>query len=312
MRPPGLPRMLKRFFSARHTGWIAAAHQGDALDLVHVSRDGSGRPQLHQAVRQAGVEGDLAARIASATRASGLRKGRHTWLLHGLDYQILQVDTPDVPEAEQRNALRWQLKDALQQRVEDSVFDLLPLPPPAHARGRPPALVIAAARAALAPVVQAFSAARLDLAAIDVPELALRNIAALHNTAPRGIVLLHFDADGGLLVVCHEGELVTSRRLDVSADQLALADDLRVSRYERLGLELQRSLDNFDRQYSHIPLERLVLSVPPEAASIIDFLASNLYIPVEPLDLGALMGGTGQLGACSLLTLGAALRSEPA
>lgn len=304
--------MLKRFFSARHAGWIAAAHQGDALEFVHVGRDDSGRPLLHQATRQDDPAAGLAARLTAATRGTGLRKGRHSWLLHGLDYQILQVETPDVPEAEQRSALRWQLKDALQQPVDDSVFDLLPLPPQANARGRPPALVIASARAALAPVVQAFTAARLDLAAIDVPEMALRNIAALHVTAPRGIALLHFDADGGLLVVCHEGELVTSRRLDVSAAHLALADDLRLSRYERLGLELQRTLDNFDRQYSHIPLDRLILSVPPEAASIIDFLASNLYIPVEPLDLSALMGGTERLGACALLTLGAALRSEPA
>ena len=157
----------------------------------------------------------------------------------------------------------------------------------------------------------AIQSARLQLASFDVPEMALRNIANLYDTAPRGIALLHFDERGGLVVVCHEGELVTSRRFDVTAPQLALADDLRVARFERIGLELQRSLDNFDRQYSHIPVAKLVVSIPPDGESIIDFLASTLYIPVEALDLAPRVDGLERLGGSALLTLGAALRSEP-
>ncbi len=302
--------MLKNIFAKRQTGWIATSRQGDALDVVHVCHGTDGRPRILASRRLDAYATDPVATLAAAGMRE-LRRGHFTFLLLQDEYQLLQVDAPDVPEAEQRNALRWQLKDMLHQSVDDSVFDTMPITPPASSRNRPPSLVVAAARQTLAPTIRAFQAARLDLAAIDIPEMALRNLAVLHDTAPRGVALLHFDARGGLVVVCHDGELVTSRRFDVTADQLALADDSRLPRFERIGLELQRSLDNFDRQHSHIPLAKLLVSVPSGADSLIDFLAGNLYLPVEPLDLGTQVDQFERLSDCSLLTLGAALRSLP-
>jgi MSHA biogenesis protein MshI len=299
--------MLRKFLPTKQTGWTAAVRNGDAIEVVRVCRSAGARPRVTATRTLDAYTANPAACLAGA-RTRELAGGPFTFLLQQDEYQLLQIDTPDVPEAEQRNALRWQLKDMLHQSAEDSVFDALPIAPPASSRGRPPSLVVAAARQTLAPTVRAFQAARLDLAAIDIPELALRNLAVLHDTAPRGVALLHFGASGGLVVVCHDGELVTSRRFDVTADQLTHSDDLHSTRFERIGLELQRSLDNFDRQYGHVPLAKLLVSVPPCADSLIDFLASNLYIPVEPLDPGALVDDFENASGSTLLALGAALR----
>jgi len=303
--------MLKKLLSTKQTGWAAAVRHGDAIEVVRVCRSAGARPRVTATRRLDAYTANPAACLAGARSREWLG-GHFTFLLQQDEYQLLQIDTPDVPEAEQRDALRWQLKDMLHQSAEESVFDVLPIAPPASARGRPPALVVAAARQTLAPTVRAFQAARLDLAAIDIPEMALRNLAVLHDTAPRGVALLQFGASGGLVVVCHDGELVTSRRFDVTAEQLARSDELHSTRFERIGLELQRSLDNFDRQYSHLPLAKLLVSVPPCADSLIDFLASNLYIPVEPLDPGKLVDNVENMHDAALLALGAALRSPTA
>lgn len=304
--------MFRSFFTDKLTGWTAAARQGQALHIVQARHEPGGRPSILRASRLDDYADDPAACLARADPTHKLRSTRFNFLLSPDDYQLLQVDTPEVPEAERRTALRWQLKDALNQGVDESVFDVVSLPATASTRGREPSLVVAAARTTLAPIVQTFQRARLPLRAIDVPEMALRNLAILHDSAPRGIALLHIDDGGGLVVMCHEGRLVTSRRFELGANALARDDEQRIGRFERLGLELQRSLDNFDRQYNHIPLSRLLVAVPERAASVIDFLASTLYIPVEALDLNTRLDGWDRLGDCSLLALGAALRAEPA
>ena len=84
---------------------------------------------------------------------------------------------------------------------------------------------------------------------------------------------------------------------------------------ERLVLEFQRSLDNFDRQYSHIPISKVVLSCYPPVDKLIDDLRESTYVLVAELDLSAVMSfpsvpelKSPQCQAKNLLAIGAALR----
>ena len=56
--------------------------------------------------------------------------------------------------------------------------------------------------------------------------------------------------------------------------------------FERIALELQRSLDHFDRQFSNIPLAHLLLAPLPEELGLSVYLAANLSAPVEAVNLG--------------------------
>jgi copper chaperone CopZ len=56
--------------------------------------------------------------------------------------------------------------------------------------------------------------------------------------------------------------------------------------FERIALELQRSLDHFDRQFSNTPLARLLLAPLPEEVGLSTYLAGNLSAPVESVNLG--------------------------
>src|SRR5438067_7603301 len=49
---------------------------------------------------------------------------------------------------------------------------------------------------------------------------AQRNISALLEPEGRGVAMLSFDADGGLLTVTFKAELYLARRIDVTLEQL--------------------------------------------------------------------------------------------
>ena len=77
---------------------------------------------------------------------------------------------------------------------------------------------VAAGQPAVASVMGAFGEGKVPLAAIDIPELAQRNVAALFEEPNRGLAFLHLDESGGLLTITFRGELYAVRRIEVSAN----------------------------------------------------------------------------------------------
>ena len=164
-----------------------------------------------------------------------------------------------------------------------------------------------------------FVEAKIPLGVIDIPEMAQRNIAQLLEPEGRGIAFLSFSAEGGLLTMTFGGELYLSRHIDVKLQQLGNYDEQqKIEWFDRVTLELQRSFDHFDRQYHFITLAKLVLGpMGSGGTGLQEYLASNLHLPVERLDLESVLdiSGTPELRQPEsqqryFLTLGAALRLE--
>ena len=81
-------------------------------------------------------------------------------------------------------------------------------------------------------------------------------------------------------------------------------------------LELQRSLDNFDRQYSHIPISKVVVASYPHVENLVADLRESTHVPVVNMDVSGWIDFTGvpelmdtQYQAKNLLAIGAALRT---
>jgi MSHA biogenesis protein MshI len=129
--------------------------------------------------------------------------------------------------------------------------------------------------------------------------------------------MLSFDADGGLLTITYKAELYLSRRIDVTLEQLLERDsDRQHAHFDKITLELQRSLDHFDRQFSFVNVLKLLLA-PTGAEGLHEHLAEHLYMPVEAMTLDDVfdLGKYPELQDVRqqqrfLLTLGAALRHE--
>jgi len=234
------------------------------------------------------------------------------------EYQMLLVEAPNVPADEMKTAVRWKIKDGLNYHIDDATVDMVRIPASKYASGRPQSLyAIAAANGVIQERVTLFEHAKLELDVIDIPEMAQRNIAALFEHDDRALVVLAFDDYGGLITFTAGGELYLSRRIEISTGQLLDADEgLRQQYRDRVETELQRSLDYFDRQYNHLPLDRVLVCVPDETG-LVEFLASELGVKVQKLDLSQVMDisavpalAEGEFVMHALPVLGAALRQE--
>lgn len=307
-----------RFFKqpVKTDGWLALVPQGEHLAAARVAPVAGGKPKVALASLVAGgasVEG--LERLGRELRAS---MSYCSTVLAGGHYQMLTVDAPNVPAEELRTAVRWRLKDMLDFHVDDATIDVLDIPADKSATARGHSMFAVAARNSVIEGRQKlFAQAKIKLVAIDIPEMAQRNISALLEADGRGLAMLSFDEDGGLLTVSFKGELYLSRRIDVTLEQLLDPEHERKHlRFEKITLELQRSLDHFDRQFHFISVARLLLA-PSTITGLEEYLSSNLYTPVARFDLADVfdLSSVPELAEPTsqqklFIALGAALRRE--
>jgi MSHA biogenesis protein MshI len=199
------------------------------------------------------------------------------------DYQFIVVEKPDVPPAELQSAMKWKLKDIAGMAPDAFSFDLLAIPgadgEAANARSM---YAVIAPNDKLKRQVRKLDEARFGLSVIDIPETAQRNIATLFEQPDRGTAFLFFDDAGGLLTISYRAELYHARRVELKySDLLAAGGEARTELLDRVVLELQRTLDHFERQFSFIPLNRILLGPEPGDSGMLAYLKSNLSVPVE-------------------------------
>lgn len=308
---------MSMFSKKQRPGWLCLNLHADRVDLSHVLLTGKPRPEilLCESFRKEGSDIDTLKRLR---KELNLDRYQCTTLLKTSQYQMFAVDAPNVPAAEAKNAVRWSLKDMIDYPVETAMVDAVNVPGSDSAGRTAQMLAVAARNDTIAATVQPFNDADIDLEVIDIPELAQRNIAKLLEEDGRGLAMLCFDDAGALLTFTGGGELYQARRIEVSLRDFAPATDVE-SRYDRVALELQRSLDNFDRQFRNVAVSRLIVSPVPDGEQLLAYLSANLAVPVSMLDLGQIVDFPGvpelrdplRQSQC-LQLIGAAMREERA
>jgi MSHA biogenesis protein MshI len=223
------------------------------------------------------------------------------------------VVSPEVPEGELREALRWQIRDLVDFPLEEAVIDVFQVPRGHLREGARTAYVVVARQALVRQRVALLEDARLKIEAIDIPELVLRNLINLLPEAERGMAFLYFGADSGLIIVTRGQELCLARNLQVGASSLSAGGSALDSTVESIALEIQRSFDFYERSFAQKPIGSLVVA-PQEfdAGGLLAGLRSALGIQVNTLDLAEILECPETLpehpGRC-LLAIGAALRT---
>jgi MSHA biogenesis protein MshI len=305
---------------AMGSGWTSVVFGTDRIAVAEVAQRRDARPLVRacDSFAREGGDLDVLKRLKQAKRVGQNHCVTQLW--HG-QYQLLQVEVPDnlsddTPAAEMRDAMRWRIKEMVDFAVDQAGIDVMPIP--AQGSRARQMWVVAASHGALRPRVELFQNAKTELEAIDIPEMAQRNLSHLFEEANRGLALVAFDnreKGGGRLTITYQGELYMTRHIDVSGPELAApgADHL----HERVLLDIQRSLDNFDRNFSSISLNRLLVGPLPGGEAFLDYLRSNLSLPVasanlaEVLDIDAVPRlAEATLQADAWLALGAALREQ--
>jgi MSHA biogenesis protein MshI len=309
---PSIVLSLRR--TKAQPGWVAMAPQGGRVHAVHVVSEAGSKPALRWACSEPWADPVQALRTLRRVRA--LQQHRTVALLQHAQYQLLTLDAPELPRVEWRDAMRWRLKDMVDFPVDSAGVDVIDIPADPQQRRAPSLIAIAAPRSALQPLADAASDAGTPWHAIDVPETALRNIAVLAAEPGRGEALLHVGRAHSTLVVTAQGELLMSRHIEVTLDQLTEPDEgLRQQSFERASLELQRTLDNVERQFSHANLARLQVAPGAPLLGFIEYVRDLVYVPVTAFDLASVIDLSAVPGltdpseqAAYLPAIGAALR----
>ncbi|GGX87350.1 agglutinin biogenesis protein MshI [Massilia dura] len=274
-------------------GWLAVNAGAAGVTAAVVRRTvgdrpddkAAGKPAVLAAAFHPCTRAEAAGLIARVGRELGAAEHLCTSVLVPGEYQLLALEAPNVPADELKTAVGWRLKDMIDFPVPEATIDVLDIPVAPNGPAHNHQVFAVAARNGIIEALQnLYVEAKVDLGAIDIPEIAQRNVSALLEPAGRGLAMLAFDEHGGLLTVTFRGELYLARRMDITLGQVEGPLEQRQNLYDRIALELQRSLDNFERQFQYVAVSKLVLA-PTGSSGLHDYLSANLYLPVDPLDL---------------------------
>ena len=287
-----------------------------------VLRSGVERQVDHQGTgsQNAGLDA-----LVRSLKALGLDGFDVSVMLRPEQYQLLRIRAPAVPADELRAAVRYQIVKMLDTPVDDVTIDVMRV-----GDGRPRGVghlaghlfVVAAKRTVIASMLSLSKAMRWTVAVIDIQETAQRNLqTALALREGRGFsgranaALVLLDSFHAVLTICADGELFYARRFDLPKDFLASAWEVNEDdSADRFLLEVQRSLDLWDRMWVSLPLDRIWLYAGPRSEDLASWLTQQLGQTVRAMDLSEEFAGfkceTAADEALCLPLLGLMLRTE--
>lgn len=234
------------------------------------------------------------------------------------DYVLHLIESPNVEPQELRKAVRWKIKDLLDMKVDDAVLDLFPVPDDAY-RGRQNMLyVVAALKSRITAIAKMVTDCGLNLAAIDIPELAMKNLTSALIDDRNGLGFADLRKTGSTFNLSRNGDLYLTRRINTQVPADVMNSQDWESLRDKLTLEIQRTLDYYESQMGQPQISKVMLAPrSSDLAALANVLDSSLSVQVEGLDLQAVLKGavelTPELQQASLTAIGAAMRGwQPA
>jgi len=237
-------------------------------------------------------------------------------------YSLLQVESPNVKADEMRAALQWKIKDMIDFHVDEATIDLFELPLTARSgSGSVKMLNVVVARSALIRRrVELLHAADIEPRAIDITELALRNVAQAcmrgESTTHAAMYLLPHNV---YIEIADCDSLYLSRNIETSLAQLASSSgsdgsSWSDSSHEMLSLEMQRSMDYYESQYGNGPAaEMRIFQKIDNDDTFVDFARQQLSFKINTESIQDFIPGIEQLEEHMLPdclpAIGAALRA---
>lgn len=314
-------------------GYVGLALAHDGFTLCHVVRGDAPQARLEHVHHVSGLTHDeRAAALGEYVDQNALASTDCIVVLPAEDYTLRLLDRPQVEESEIASALHWLVKEVIDYDPSDAQIAHCALPEDAQ-RGRDARIFVGIARKdRVGEIATLVGESGLHLAAIEVAEMALRNLVDELPEQVAGTAMLDLGEKSGLLALCHESQLYFSRTLGTGTGQIDNAigneislddgpDDDELSHHVRslldeLLLEIQRSLDYYESELGKAPASRLVIG-PSEAeiSLYVPYLSEQLRpVRVEQLDLNALVDCDdvlrNDLQTRMLLALGGGLRGE--
>lgn len=239
------------------------------------------------------------------------------------EYHLLMVEAPDVNKDELRSAMRFRIKDLIDFDINDAVIDVFDAPDSKSVGQGNLVYAVVARASSVKERIDRLNDAGLKLDIIDIPELALRNVASLLPEDVAGVALLYVDRHQGLITITKQSQLYLSRTINAGYDRLpeailSVLDDEDCLRWlDQVVIEVQRSMDYYESHFGQPQLSSLVIApLGKEIPGLAEYLSEQLQINVRILDVNELIDSKESIAsetqARCLMAIGTALREEQA
>ncbi len=283
-------RLLSGLSGSDNSGCVGIEMNAQGLTLSHCSIDSKERVNHCEVLLN--LDGQSASeQLKQRIHDLKLEGSETNVVLPASSYNLLLVEAPKVPEAELAEAIRWKVKDMMPYPLDETLTEVFHLPANSS-KGRAMVYVVAAREVDVRDMMALVESADLKLNSIDIQELALRNIVESQVDTSRGVGVVHMEQGRGTLVLIQNGDMYLSRQFDVPYNA-GLFDELPD---DQLILELQRSLDYYERQMGQVPPKSIVLCGENISADkITPTLQEAFSAEVSVLSLSGVVAGTEPL-----------------
>lgn len=292
----------------------------DRIVMARIRRNKDASPVLN--LCQLKESRNLALRdseLKSLAHQNGIDRQACSTLVPFGQYQLLIVDAPNVNAEEMKAAVRWKVKDLIDFDINDAIVDVIDIP---DQKSADKVYAVVAKKPFVDQQVKQLTAAGFQLDTVDIPEMAMRNMAMLVPEDVAGVAMLYLDQKRGLITVSRQSELYLSRHIDIGYAEfetlLVNEDKQRIQDYaDKIVIELQRSLDYYESNFNLAAINNVLIAPTPSVIPDIDrYIQNQLGVNCRYLDLNALIDMEKpleqQMQWASFLSIGTALRTGEA
>jgi MSHA biogenesis protein MshI len=272
---PLIDKINTLFSKKESTDIVGVSLQPDSLSYCY-------RPLNTPPVCEKITKPNLPASISALTDEIGGNGLCHIVLSAG-QYQIVQVDKPNVPDTEINAALKWQVKDLVPFKPDNMVVDYFD--GPQLSVNTEKINVVCADLAELSAIVAHVTDNQLDIALITTVEFAFAQLIPASDIATL-LVCQHANEDLLILIV-KQGKIFFQRRIRGLAQiSHKSEDELVMGCVDTLSLEIQRSTDYFERQLKQAPIKEIQVIIPMDnEAFLVRKISENTNVPVNLLSM---------------------------
>jgi MSHA biogenesis protein MshI len=206
------------------------------------------------------------------------------FLLQRRDYEINQVEKPQMKDEELEQSLRWALTSVVEYSAAEANLDWIDIPQDQSQAGKPAQVYLVSSQKKLVDQkVDLFQQGGLKLDAVDIRETSQRNLASLFEKPGQGVLLVFVESTGLQITVSFNGNLFLERFIPEQLfDKNSALDEAQL---DRIALEIQRSLDFVRRVYPFIRLEEVLIAPTAEPIQLAEKLSGRLQEQVQSVNL---------------------------
>lgn len=303
---------LKAKSSKNITGGITITDDGIAFALISHK---TSTPTLIQADYQRCDASEQASTLARIAEKNKLNEYPCNIVLSPDEYQLTQVESPEVADSELLSALRWRIKDLIDFHIDDAVIDSLTRP--GQASTNKSIDVVAARNSVIQSYVDLMHQAKINIASIDIAELSVRNMTTLFKDESNSSAVLNLWDDYARISLYLDNDLYLSRSSSIGLNTLIHLednDDASMSIIDSLGLELQRTFDYYESHSRQAPISALyIVSNAHSPTTLSDLIQQRTGITCHSVKLDDLVEYDADKVHFSpecMLAIGGALRTE--